>query len=330
MVKNVSKRRPDPLYDGPKGPLVVECRHMSGPVEEIVRRWFDGGIDDFTLDGERSVRFAHPTDKNRIIKIKGAGFKGGPVHFGNRMNSGLRAPVFDYEGRMMDDAASTHDNAFLGGASFQQCAVEHCMTSRLQALGYQAVDCLGYGSVACAGFVSWFSVFELSSDLHSLKPPAITGAEYLDAKYNSGVQARELAVTHGLIGYFWYMRADNGGLVLKDLHPFRHAHPVNMSRMSWTMQVFFALHIAALSAAHYSRDWGLDDLAEDAPAVIFRAFYPSATKADHDAVRFTLVGKYIRSVPEPFDPDALHRFLLAHALTRSILEACPDDYASYL
>lgn len=329
MASNARKRRPDPLYEGPTGPLAVECRHMSASTEEIVRQWFEGGIKDFTLDGERSVRFPHPNDKDRIIKIKGAGFKGSSIHFGNRMNSGLRAPVFDYEGRMMDDAASTHDNAFLGGASFQQCAVEHCVTARLQALGYQAVSCVGYGNVVCAGFVSWFSVFEFPADLHGFNPPAITGAEYLDAKYRFGVQVRELATTHGLIGYFWYMRASNGGLFMKDLHPFRHAHPVNMSRISWTMQVFFALHIAALATAHYGKDWGLDDLTEDAPAVTFRAFYPSATKADHDAVRFTLVGQYIRAVPEPFDPDALHHFLNAHALTRSILEACPAGYATY-
>ena len=325
----MGKRRPDPVYDGPTGPLSVECRHMPLPIEDAVRQWFDGEISEYTLDGERSVRFVHPTDSDRVIKIKGAGFKGGPIHFGNQMNSGLRAPVFDFEGRMMDDAASTHDNAYLGGASFQQSAVEYLVTARLQALGYHALDCAGYGRVTCNGFVSWFCVFDFPADTQDLKPPALSGEDYLEAKYDFGVQVRELATSHGLIGYYWYMRGRDGRLIMKDLHPFRHAHPVNMSNVSWTMQVFFALHIAALSTAHYSKDWGLDDLTPDAPAITFRAFLPEATKADHDAVRFTLIGDYVRSVPEPFDPDALHRFLQSQAITRAILDACPDDYTAY-
>ena len=41
--------------------------------------------------------------------------------------------------------------------------------------------------------------------------------------------------------------------IIKDLHPFRMADPISMSQLSWVMQLFFALHILALAAIHYTR-----------------------------------------------------------------------------
>jgi hypothetical protein len=64
------------------------------------------------------------------------------------------APVFDYDGRMMEDLASGHNNAYAGGASFQQAAVEYRMTQRLASLGYRVVPCLGFGKAEKAGLSS--------------------------------------------------------------------------------------------------------------------------------------------------------------------------------
>jgi hypothetical protein len=55
---------------------------------------------------------------------------------------------------MMEDLASGHDNAYAGGASFQQAAVEYHMTQRLASLGYRVVPCLGFGKVEKAGLSS--------------------------------------------------------------------------------------------------------------------------------------------------------------------------------
>ena len=54
---------------------------------------------------------------------------------------------------MMEDVASGHDNAYVGGASFQQAATEYRMTQRLASLGYRVVPCLGFGKVEKAGFL---------------------------------------------------------------------------------------------------------------------------------------------------------------------------------
>lgn len=310
------------------GKLTVTCHHLSPEVAERVRAWFRGDITDFKVDGERSVRFAHPGLDDHDLKIKGAGYLGREIRFGQFHRSRLKAPVFDFDGRMMEDVASGHDNAFLGGASFQQAVTEYAIGARLSALGYDAVPVLGYGSVSRDGMTSWFSVFEWEREMNSIAPPRATIDAFAEANLFYGHQALELARRHGLIGYFWYAATPGGSRRLKDLHPFRQADPVNMSRISWVMQVFFCLHTVALSTIHLVRRAGCE-APGDIQALLFRAILPTVTAADHEALRKELVAPYMIGPPADFDPGRLQAVLERHALTAALLELCPDEFTPY-
>src|SRR6516225_4968636 len=92
--------------------------HTSPAVEAVVGEWFANYALPRKLDGDRSVRIPHPDYEGLELKIKGAGYRGGAILFGKFHQSQLKAPLFDFEGRMMEDVASGHDSAFVGGASF--------------------------------------------------------------------------------------------------------------------------------------------------------------------------------------------------------------------
>ena len=93
-------------------------RHVDEVVAEQVRAFLAGKVKDFVRDGDRSVRFPHPLGGDLQLKIKGAGMKGGGIQFGTQHKTGPKAPLFDFDGRMMEDVASGHDNAYVGGATF--------------------------------------------------------------------------------------------------------------------------------------------------------------------------------------------------------------------
>src|SRR6185369_15694761 len=103
----------------------VEIRHIDDAVADHVRAFFASKVRDFVQDGDRSVRFAHPLGGDLQLKIKGAGMNGGAIQFGTQHKAGPKAPLFDFDGRMMEDVASGHDNAYVGGATFQQAATEY-------------------------------------------------------------------------------------------------------------------------------------------------------------------------------------------------------------
>ena len=179
----MASRRPA-LEPGDSGPVDnIEFRHLDDAVAGRVRAFFTGERPGFKKDGRRSVRIAHPSKAGVEIKIKGAGLHGRFIKFGTRRKTGPKAPLFDFDGRMMEDVASGHDNAYVGGASFQQAATEYRMTQLLAALGYKVVPCLGFGKVEKAGLASWFSVFEMQSDWMSIKPPEFSLEEYCEAKF---------------------------------------------------------------------------------------------------------------------------------------------------
>lgn len=312
-----------------KSEIELSCRHLDSSVESLVRAWYAGEIVDFELDGDRSVRLAHPTRPDSLVKIKGAGLQGGAIDFQRRHNSNLVAPVFDFDGRVMQDVASGHDNAFLGGASFQQCVTEHTISDRLQALGYPVVRTLGYGSVSQLRRTSWFSVLEWPRDARSLAPPRSSIDEFVEANILYGQQALDLAVRHRLIGYFWYAARGERNYLIKDLHPFRQADPVNMSRLSWVMQVFFALHVVSLSTIHLAKRYAEDAVPEDLQVMLFRSVLPTVTKDDHEALRRDLVAPYMRTAPADFDPASLMAVLRGNRLTSALLDACPSEYAAY-
>ena len=89
--------------------------------------------------------------------------------------TGPKAPLFDFDGRMMEDVASGHDNAYVGGATFQQAVIEYRVTQLLASLGYPVVPCLGYGRVERSGLSSWCSVFEMQMSPPPASPASMRG-----------------------------------------------------------------------------------------------------------------------------------------------------------
>ena len=333
-IRNLlSGNRPIPEAAAPVGdPAVVdavEMRHVDEVVAEQVRAFLAGKVKDFVRDGDRSVRFPHPLGGGLQLKIKGAGMKGGGIQFGTQHKTGPKAPLFDFDGRMMEDVASGHDNTYVGGASFQQAATEYRVSNVLASLGYSVVPCLGFGRAEKAGLSSWFSVFEMRSDWVSVKPPEFSLEDYCEAKRAMGQLLLDLAVKHDLIGHAWYVGKPGGQRYIKDLHPFRMTDPVSMSQLSWVMQLFFALHIVSLAAVHFSKTLTVEKAPEDIQALCFRAILPTASKADHQALRKPLVARYMLGKPQSFDQGALVEVLRGNPITRAMLERCPSKYERY-
>jgi hypothetical protein len=308
----------------------VETYHLDPDVAELVRTRMLTGEPKGQLDGDRSARLPHPSKAGLDIKIKGAGLNLGPVRFGRRHHSRLRAPVFDFEGRMMEDVAAGHDAAWLGGASFQQVTTEYRMAALLASKGYEVLPCLGYGRITSNGMASWVSVHETASSWISCAVPEFPLDEFSAAMEAQGRLQLELAVRHELIGYGWWVGTPGGPRVLKDLHAFRRADPVNMSQISWTMQLFFCLHIQALSGfLYYARKNAPETIQADLQVVAFRAAYPEVTVADHEALRRDLVAPYMLGPPQGFDIEALLRVLTGNPITAALMDMCPPQYSRY-
>jgi hypothetical protein len=305
----------------------VELRHLDGAVAERVRAFFAGEVRNFKKDEGRSVRIAHPTKEGVEIKIKGAGLYGRGIQFGTLRKTGPKAVLFDYDGRMMEDVASGHDNAYVGGASFQQAVTEYRMAQRLSSLGYEVLPCLGFGKVEKAGLASWFSVLELQSDWAEVSPPHFPLEAYCEAKLSMSPVLRDLAVKHDLIGYAWYVGTPDGQRVIKDLHPFRMADPISMSQLSWVMQLFYAMHIGAMNAISVAKKAG--KVVQDMQAFPFRGILPSATSSDHEALRSTLVVPYMLCPPEKFNQRDLVAVLQSNPITSAMLALCPAKYERY-
>lgn len=306
----------------------IEVRHASAAVAERVRKWFDGEPFKRKVDG-RSVWIPHPERPDRQLKIKGAGLAGRPFEFGPRHNSNLRQPLFDFEGRMMEDVASGHDNPHSGGASFQQAATEYEMTRILAGLGHPVVPCIGYGRLEREGKVSWFSLFEWDPAWRYVLMPHATLAEYIAVNLMNGELLLGLARTEGLIGHCWHVAAPDGSWIIKDLHPFRRADPISMSQLSWVMQLIFALHIRALAAVYFPRKFKLENVPEDIQAFPFRCALPGATRADHEHMRWTIVAPYMLGPPAEFEPAVLQRVLEANPIARALLDLTPPAYTRF-
>ena len=308
----------------------IEVRHASEAVAARVRTWFASPRRVGILDGSRSVRLPHPERRGFDIKIKGAGLLGGPIQFGRHLRTGPRAPIFDFDGRMMEDVASGHDNAFLGAASFQQAATEFDVTQILAGLGIAVVPCLGYGRIEAADHDSWFSVFEWDRDWKdAVAIPAVSVEEYLQANIRMGRFIVDLARENDLIGYCWYVRATDGTYRIKDLHPFRRADPVNMSQLSWVMQVIFALHIRCQACVHFPRAAKVENLPADIEAYPCRGIIPDAVAADHSELKASIVRPYMRRPPAEFDPRDLLKALRQSRIGSALLELCPERYVRF-
>jgi hypothetical protein len=307
----------------------VESYHLDRDVAEAVRTRMLTGQPRGRVDGSRSALLPHPGKPGFDIKIKGAGLYLGPIQFGRLHRSGLKMPLFDFEGRMMEDVASGHDAAWLGGASFQQVMTEYRMTALLAGKGYEVLPCLGYGRVSSHGMVSWFSVHEPRSDWIAYTLPAL-GLEDYRASYEAvGRLQLELAVEHAVIGYPWWVGKPGGPRLIKDLHAFRRADPINMSQISWTMQLFFCLHVQSLSIRHSARKNAPDTAPADIQVAPFRGAYPGVTLADHEALRRDLVAPYMLGTPDQFDVETLLGILRGNPLTAAIMEHCPPRYSRW-
>lgn len=308
----------------------LEFRHVPDACAEQVRAWFSGRIPPAKIDGTRSIHVPHPEGGGRMLKIKGAGFAGGAIQFGAYHNTGPKAAQFDFEGRMMDDVASGWDGAFEGGASFQQAVTEYEMSQRLAELGYEVIPCLGYGRATKGGQSSWFAVFDHEPGLRvdsDMMYPGIGIEEWKHLNTIIGALMFELAVKHDLIGHCWYQGAADGRLLTRDLHPFRFAHPLNMSQVSWVMQLFYAMHIRG----NAPRLLGLKrrDPAEPVDLHVwqYRAFCPDVRLEDHDELREQLVVPYMLRPPANFSFEALAALLKRNRITAALMEACPTKFA---
>jgi len=306
----------------------IDFRHVPTEMQAPVRDWYAGRIEALALDGTRSVHLPHPAGDGRVLKLKGAGFAGGPVQFGVHLNAGPKAPSFDFEGRMMDDIASGHDGAFKGGASFQQAATEYRVSQRLNELGYDVVPCVGYGSIEKDGITSWFSLFEhppgLSGDMIY---PAVPLDVWIELNREIGDLMFELAVRHDLIGYCWYSQTPDGRRFIRDLHPYRFADPYTMSQVSWVMQLFYAMHIRGNAQRLRAPKWNEPDMPADLHVWQYRAFCPDVRLEDHDELRLELVAPYMMRPPERFSYESLVALLKRNRISAALMDACPAKFA---
>jgi hypothetical protein len=297
-------------------------------VAERVRDWFAGRVAATRLDSSRSVHIAHPDDIRRLIKVKGAGFNGGPVRFGRLNKAGPMFPSFDFNGQAMEDVAIGHDGAWLGGASFQQATVEYRVSRRLAELGHDVVPCLGYGRIEKGGHFSWFSVFDHEPGLtNEMSYPLIPLERWVDLNTRIGLLLHDLAVNHDLLGYCWYSLRSNGAYLIRDLHPFRFADPFNMSQLGWVMTLFFALHLRGDGTRLRILKLNDPNVPDDLHVRQYRPFLPDVTVADHDDLRARLVGPYMRKRPEPFAVERLIDVLRGNRITAAMMEACPAKFA---
>lgn len=302
--------------------LEVEVRHASSTVEQRVRKWFTNRPKLVVLDGSRSIRLPHPDKYGKVLKIKGAGFMGDMVRFGVYHRAGPPAPTFDFDGRRIEDVASGHNNAYLGAASFQQAAVEFATSQKLVSLGYSVVPCIGYGRVQQDNHVSWFSLFEYEKDWVSVD-------ENLEANIENVRVLVELAVKHNLIGYFWFVQAQKGQWLLKDLHPLREVSPLNMSQLSWTLQLITALYVRCQACRYFAAASGLSLAPDELASIPLKGIIPDASTQDYRDLKLNVVQPYIKTQTEDFSTDRLFDALYSCKISRAILEKCPDTYARW-
>lgn len=299
--------------------------HASPEVEAVVGEWFATYDLPRKLDGDRSVRVAHPDYDGRELKIKGAGYRGGPIMFGRFHQSNLKKPVFDFDGRMMEDVASGHDNAFVGGASFQQVITEYRMSLLLQRIRIPHVLCIGYGKVETDDVTSWFSLHDWDPGLIRVMPPEVSAEEFASAKLRAGNELLNLALRHNVTGHCGYAKLDDK-YFFTDLHPFRQLEPFNMSQISWVMQIMFNLHVMAFDIMGFFTGDLAVGFPPDVQAYPFRCALPDATREDHEDLRWNVIAPYMLDRPADFSMRELCAALSRNRISRALLELCPPEF----
>lgn len=299
--------------------------HASPDVEAVVEEWFAAYALPRKLDGDRSIRVAHPDYEGLELKIKGAGYRGGPILFGQFHQSNLKAPVFDFDGRMMEDVASGHDNAFAGGASFQQTIAEYRMSQFFQRIRVPHVLCIGYGKLETDASTSWFSLHDWDPRLVRVVPPDVAPEEFAAAKLRAGKELLNLALRHNMIGHCGYAKIDDK-YYFTDLHPFRQLDTFNMSQISWVMQVIFNLHVMAFDIMRFFTGEMAVEFPSDVQAYPFRCALPGATRDDHEDLRWNVIAPYMLDRPVDFSMRALCAALGRNRISQALLELCPPEF----
>lgn len=113
------------------------------------------------LDGDRSLIFpALGPSLHGGIKIKGAGYRGGPVRMGRHHDKPYPLPRYDAEGAATLDAAKDHGRAYAGAMSYQQARHEFIVSRYLHQGGIRVFPAIGYGSLVRDGCSSWFCLLD--------------------------------------------------------------------------------------------------------------------------------------------------------------------------
>jgi hypothetical protein len=300
--------------------------HASPGVEALVGEWFENHALPRKLDGDRSVRIPHPDYEGLELKIKGAGYRGGAIVFGTLHQSNLKAPVFDFDGRMMEDVASGHDNAFVGGASFQQTMAEYKMSLFLQRVHVPHVLCTAYGKLDMDSATSWFSLHDWDPRLVRVTLPSVTAKEFASSLLRAGKELLDLALCYNIVGNCAYAKIGDNYFCI-DLHFFRQLDAFNMSQISWVMHVIFNLHIIALDVMRFLSGEMAGEFPPDVQAYPFRCILPDATCDDHDDLRWTVIAPYMLRPPLDFSMRALCAALSRNRISQTLLELCPREFA---
>jgi len=113
------------------------------------------------LDGDRSLIIPGlGSSFHGGIKIKGAGYQGGPVRMGRQHDKPYPLPRYDAEGAATLDAAKDHGRAFAGAMSYQQARHEFIVSRYLHQQGMRVFPAVGYGSLVRDGASSWFCLLD--------------------------------------------------------------------------------------------------------------------------------------------------------------------------
>jgi hypothetical protein len=297
--------------------------HASPGVEAVVTVWFASYSLPRKIDGQRAVRIAHPDYEGLELKIKGAGYKGGPIKFGTFHQSNLKVPIFDFDGRMIEDVASGHDNAFSGGASFRQVIAEYRMSRFLQRINVPHILCTSYGKLEVDGATSWFSLHDWDPRLARVALPDVRPEEFASCMLRAGKELLELALRYNIIGNCEYAKVEDS-YFLVDLHSFRQADAFNMSQISWVMQVVFNLHLISLEIIRLQEMKAA--LPPHVQAYPFRYALPDASRDDHENLRWTVIAPYMLGPPRDFSMHALCAVLRDNRISRALLEFCPPEF----
>ncbi|WP_373356382.1 hypothetical protein [Pseudoroseicyclus sp. CXY001] len=309
--------------------MEVTCRHLAPEDAAVVEDWFAGRVEPLRRSGGRSVLLPAPGKPDRALKIKGAGLAGSGIGFGTYRRTGPLAPLFDFDGRMIEDIGLSHDGAYVGGASLQQAATEWRVSRELAEAGFDVLPCLGYGSVVKDGLASWFSVFEIDPAWpETVFPPR---GEMADYRYLCRAESRlklEILQKLSLCGYFFVLKGPGKRAIIKDVHPFRRLDPVNQSQLSWVLHVALIFHMSAIQT-HLSCQALPGRPPPGAPLWSFQGILKDVTAEDWDQFRHKILTKHILKLAPDHEPLALLDKLAGNRITARLMELCPPEYARH-